>query len=314
MNTMSHHMQTRARLTSLAIGTLALLVAGCASTDPQLGGSPSVATGAAGGATAANANSQLERCDASMGTLAIVEDQAAPWYTYYYSHYHNLGSTVPVLRMMIQQSNCFVIVERGRAMNNMMQERALSQSGEMRAGSNFGKGQMAAADYTMSPTINFNQQGASGGTAGLGGLARGLGGLGAVVGAAAGSMKSNEASTTLIMIDNRSGVQLAAAEGSAKNFDFGFFGSAFTAGVGGGASGYSNTPEGKIIVAAFADSYNQLVKAVKNYRAQTVKGGLGTGGTLGVQGGTTPASMEVDSDPAKKPVAKKAPAKKTTGQ
>ena len=44
-------------------------------------------------------------------------------------------------------------------MNNMMQERALSQSGEMRGGSNFGKGQMAAADYTMSPTINFNQQG-----------------------------------------------------------------------------------------------------------------------------------------------------------
>ena len=314
MNRMPCRIQTWVHRTSLAIGTFALLVAGCASTDPKLGGSPSVATGAAGGATAANANSQLERCDASMGTLAIVEDQTAPWYTYYYSRYHNLGSTVPVLRMMIQQSNCFVIVERGRAMNNMMQERALSQSGEMRAGSNFGKGQMAAADYTMSPTINFNQQGASGGSAGIGGLARGLGGLGAVVGAAAGSMKSNEAATTLIMIDNRSGVQLAAAEGSAKNFDFGFFGSAFTAGLGGGASGYSNTPEGKIIVAAFADSYNQLVKAVKNYKAQTVKGGLGTGGTLGVQGGSTPASQEVDGK--KPPVAtKKAPVKKsTTGQ
>ena len=128
-------------------------------------------------------------------------------------------------------------------------------------------------------------------------------------------MKSNEASTTLIMIDNRSGVQLAAAEGSAKNFDFGFFGSAFTAGLGGGASGYSNTPEGKIIIAAFADSYNQLVKAVKNYKAQTVKGGLGTGGTLGVQGGSTPASQEVVQGPAKKRVAKKARAKKkTTGQ
>ena len=317
MNTMPHRIQNRvnrnARI-ALAIGSLALLAAGCASTDPKLGGSPSVVTGAAGGATAANANSQLERCDASLGTLAIVEDQTAPWYTYYYSHYRNLGSTVPVLRMMIQQSNCFVIVERGRAMNNMMQERALSQSGEMRDGSNFGKGQMAAADYTMSPTINFNQQGGSGGSAALGGIGRGLGGLGAVVGAAAGSMKSNEAATTLIMIDNRSGVQLAAAEGSAKNFDFGFFGSAFTAGLGGGASGYSYTPEGKIIVAAFADSYNQLVKAVKNYSAQTVKGGLGTGGTLGVQGGSTPASKEVDAA-ATKPAAKKAPAKKpTTGQ
>ena len=281
---------------------LALVAAGCASTDPKLGGSPSVVTGAAGGAAAANANSQLERCDASLGTLAVVEDQGAPWYSYFMSHYRNLGSTVPVLRMMIQQSNCFVIVERGRAMNNMMQERALSQSGEMRAGSNFGGGQMAAADFTMSPTINFNQQGGQGGSAGLGGLARGLGGLGAVVGAAAGSMRSNEASTTLIMIDNRSGVQLAAAEGSAKNFDFGFMGSMFGGGLGGGASGYSNTPEGKIIVAAFADSYNQLVKAVRNYKAQTVRGGLGTGGTLGVQGGSTAASRELDR-PAPAPAA-----------
>lgn len=58
----------------------------------------------------------------------------------------------------------------------------------------------------------------------------------------------------------------------------------------GGAGGYSNTPEGKILIAAFMDSYNQLVRATRNYRAQEVKGGLGTGGALGVQGGQTPAS------------------------
>lgn len=63
--------------------------------------------------------------------------------------------------------------------------------------------------------------------------------------------------------------------------------------MAGGASGFSNTPEGKIIVAAFADSYNQMVKALRNYKAQTVRGGLGTGGRLGVQGGSTPASKEV---------------------
>ena len=72
---------------------------------------------------------------------------------------------------------------------------------------------------------------------------------------------------------------------------------------GGGAGGYSSTPEGKIIIAAFADSYNQLVMAVRNYKAQTVRGGLGTGGTLGVQGGSTPASRAVDA--ATQPVKKK---------
>lgn len=43
------------------------------------------------------------------------------------------------------------------------------------------------------------------------------------------------------------------------------------------------------MTASFADSYNQMVKALRNYKAQTVKGGLGTGGRLGVQGGQTEA-------------------------
>ena len=113
----------------------------------------------AGGATAAGASGQLERCDESLGTLAVI-DQGAPWY--YDLRQYKLGSTVPVLRMMIQQSNCFVVVERGRALNNMMQERTLEQSGEMREGSNFGKGQMVAADYTVDPSITFSKKGTSG--------------------------------------------------------------------------------------------------------------------------------------------------------
>jgi curli biogenesis system outer membrane secretion channel CsgG len=47
--------------------------------------------------------------------------------------------------MMIQQSNCFVVVERGAAMQNMQAERSLRDSGEMRQGSNMGAGQMVAA-------------------------------------------------------------------------------------------------------------------------------------------------------------------------
>jgi peptidoglycan hydrolase-like protein with peptidoglycan-binding domain len=43
------------------------------------------------------------------------------------------------------------------------------------------------------------------------------------------------------------------------------------------------------------DSYNQIVKATRNYKAQEVKGGLGTGGILGVQGGQTPASQPASS-------------------
>jgi curli biogenesis system outer membrane secretion channel CsgG len=282
-----------ARVVLATVATV--ILAGCGGTTPTLGGGGTVATGGAGGATAENASSQLEKCSQSLGTLAVVEDQHAPWYRTLTQY--RLGSTVPVLRMMIQQSNCFVIVERGQAMNNMMQERALQGSGEMRSGSSFQKGQMVAADYTMSPSITFSQKGTSGAGGGLGG--GGFGAFGAAAGLIAGGLKSNEASTTLLMVDNRSGVQLAAAVGSAQNYDYNVLGAGFGSGWGGGGGGglgaYSNTPEGKILIASFMDSYNQIVKATRNYKAQEVKGGLGTGGTLGVQGGQTPASQPASS-------------------
>lgn len=279
-------------------GLALLLLTACAGTDPKLGGAPTMATGSAGGATASNANTQLEKCDKPLGTLGVVEDTAAPWY-HRLSQY-KLGSTVPVLRMMIQQSNCFVVVERGAAMGKLMQERALAASGEMRSGSNYGKGQMVAADYTMSPSITFSQKG----TQGVGGALGGLGLLGSVAGVVAGGLKANEASTTLLMVDNRSGIQLAAAEGSAKNYDFNVGGALFGGGGFGAAGGYSNTPEGKILIASFMDSYNQLVKAVRNYKAQEVAGGMGTGGALGVQGGTTAASQQPVAAQSQTPKAK----------
>jgi hypothetical protein len=274
-----------------------LLLSGCLSTAPTLGENKGTVSGAAGGATAEANNTKLERCDATLGTLAISEDTAAPWYLQLRDR--QLGSTVPTLRLMIQQSNCFVIVDRGAAMRNMQQERALQQSGEMRQGSNFGGGQMVAADYTMSPSIMFS--GKTGGGSGFGAT----GAIGLAIGLA-GSVGRNEAATTLLLVDNRSGVQISAAEGTAKNFDFGILGAAWGGlGVGGGG-GYSSTPQGKVITAAFADSFNQMVKALRNYKAQTVQGGLGAGGRLGVDGGTTPASQAVNA-PAPAPAAAPAP-------
>ena len=259
----------------LTLGML-MVLSGC-NTMPTLGGSSGMTnTGAAAGETSQNANTELENCRETLGTLTVVEDQRAPWWYAYYQRYPRLGSTVPVLRMMIQQSNCFVVVERGRGMHNVMQERALEHMGETRSGSNFGKGQMVSADYTLNPSIQFSAKG----TSGLGGAFGGL--FGSAVGLVAGSLKSNEAATTLLLIDNRSGVQVSAAVGSAKNFDFGLLGAALGGGVGGGAGGYTNTPEGKVISAAFADSYNQMIKALRDYKAQSVKGGLGKGGKLNV--------------------------------
>ena len=233
--------------------------------------------GAAAGANAKGAGLNLEYCDEPMGTIAVVEEQEGDWYRYLSSDLR-LPSTVPVIRMLIQQSNCFVVVERGRAMQNMMQERALMDSGELREGSSFGKGQMVAADYTMNPSINFSQSNAGG----IGGVLGAFGGRLGAVGAVVGGLKFKKAETMLTMIDNRSGVQIGVAQGNATKTDFGI-------GIGGGGSGgfgalggYSNTPEGKALAAAFANAYNNLVIAMRDYRPQEVKGGLGKGGKLKV--------------------------------
>jgi len=171
-----------------------------------MGESKGTVTGAAGGAATEGANSKLTHCDESLGTLAMHEDIRAPWY--FDLRRYKLGSTLPVLRLMVQQSNCFVVVERGAAMNDVMRERVLENSGESRGSSNFGKGQIVAADYTMSPAIQFS-----------GKTGRSVGGVGGGVfgalAAVAGSVSTNEASTTLLLIDNRSTVQISAAEGMA---------------------------------------------------------------------------------------------------
>ncbi len=264
---------------TLFIGVLSvslLGLAGCEGTAPTLGGGKgNTVTGAAAGGNSAGQNSGLESCSEPLGTLGVYEDRSKSWWNSYARRYPDLGSTVPVIRTMIQQSNCFVVVERGVAMESMNTERDLAKSGETRSGSNFGKGQIVAADYTMSPSVQFSKKG----TGGLGGLVGGM--LGSVGAAVAGGLKSNEASTTLLLIDNRSSVQISSATGSAKNYDFNVFGGLLS-GTGAGVGGFTKTPEGKIIAAAFADSYNQMVVALRNYKAQNVKGGLGKGGQLKV--------------------------------
>lgn len=264
--------------TAFTATTLALvLAAACAPAQAQFSKKQNDPQGAAAGASAKGAAANLEYCDEPMGTIAVVEEQEGDWYRYLTSDLR-LPSTIPVIRMLIQQSNCFVVVERGRAMQNMMQERALQDSGELRGGSGFGKGQMVAADYTVNPSINFSQSNAGG----IGGALGHFGGVLGAVGALAGGLKFGKAETMLTMIDNRSGVQIGVAMGAAKKTSFGI-------GVGGAGSngfgalgGYSNTPEGKTIAAAFAEAYNNLVRAMRDYKPQQVQGGLGKGGKLKV--------------------------------
>jgi hypothetical protein len=83
------------------------------------------------------------------------------------------------------------------------------------------------------------------------------------VGAVAGGLKFKEAQTSMLLADARSGLQVAAAEGSTKKADL-RLGGVFWGGGGVGAlGGYTNTNEGKIIASAFLDNYNNIVNVVR---------------------------------------------------
>jgi curli biogenesis system outer membrane secretion channel CsgG len=293
--------------TLIVVAALGLLSA-CQSPPMQMGdpAAKTVATGSAAGSTTAGSNTVLERCAAPLGTISLIENVNAGWYTILTGEY-KLPPTANLLRLMIQQSNCFVVVERGAAgMAAINRERDLQKSGEMRSGSNFGRSQMVSSDFGLSPEIVFNEGDAAGAGLVVGSiLGAFIPGAGQVVAAVGAASKTREASVLLTMIDNRSGVQIAASEGSASKTDFGGFGA--LGGIGGvaGLGGYTNTPQGKVIAAAFMDAYNSMVISLRQYRAQEVKGGLGKGGQLPVDGAVTspePAKPVKSTGTARKPV------------
>ena len=268
--------------TSTSLATLAatLALAGCVTPGGTVstGTSATASKGGAAGGTSVGAHSNLERCSAPLGTLAVDDGRGKEWYASFGAA-TQITTIEPLLRLAVQQSNCFVITSIG---NNRMESKMSAitdkqrNSGEFRAGSQQQKGQRVAADYYLEPAIIINNDS-------VGGLAAGLGGLfGGAAGALAGSLQSKVSVVTMTMFDIRSGVQLSISEGNATATNYGAALGAFGGGAVAGLGGFSRTPEGKATVAAFMDAYNKMVVSLRNYKAQEVKGGLGRGGQLKV--------------------------------
>ncbi|RGE46395.1 hypothetical protein DZC30_04060 [Comamonas testosteroni] len=270
--------KTTLRLAALAS---ALALGGCVTPGGgtiSTGTAPTAATGAAGGATSVNANASLERCDAPLGTLAVDDGRGKEWYASFGAA-TKITTIEPLIRLAVQQSNCFVITSVG---NNRLDSRMSAitdkqrNSGEFRAGSNQHKGQRVAADYYMEPSIIIDNSATGQLAAGVGGL---FGNVGSLIG---GAMQSKASVVTLSMFDIRSGVQISISEGNSTATNFGAAMGAIGGGAMAGLSGFSRSPEGKATVAAFMDAYNNMVISLRNYKAQEVKGGLGRGGQLKV--------------------------------
>jgi len=206
----------------------------------------------------------LTTCDVPLGTMSIIERPAndpdmPPMLRFVMQMQQRQGllSTPQLLRLLVQRSNCFTVVERSATgMAAMERERALMQSGEMEEGSRMGGGQVVASDYSLNGEVLF-----SGATGGFGG------GGGGMMGGLIGSRK-NEAWVTLTTVDNRSGVQLAMAEGSATKRSWSGLAAMFGGGGVGGFGAYSKTPEGKIILPAFVNAFNIMVSNLREHQAR----------------------------------------------
>ena len=237
---------------------------------------------------AADTSSTVEKCERPLGTIAVSENQGA---SQAQLQSYGLGSPISLLRIMIQQSNCFTVVERGVAMQNLQEERALAANGDTMGGSNIGKGQLQAADFVMTPGVQFTAGNTGGMNAALSSYGgRLLGGLGGIVGGVAGNIKFKEAQTSLLIADVRSGIQVAAAEGMAKKTDFGVSGWNWGGAGYTSLGGYTNTPEGKMVAASLLDNYNKIVMTVRN-QASLVK--TSSAASKGNAGASTREGMPV---------------------
>ncbi|MFC0397180.1 hypothetical protein [Paraburkholderia rhizosphaerae] len=247
------------------------------------GGQNLGATGAAAGATSAGADSALQHCSSPLGTIAVDDGRNADWFGPFGSA-TRVTTIEPLLRLAVQQSNCFVITSIGNQKTDARLSQITNQqrsSGEYRAGSKQEKGQRVAADYFMEPKIIVSDS-AIGSVSGLlGGVVGNMLGSGAVAGLA-GNLKAKASVVTLTLFDVRSTVQIAAAEGSSTATNYGAALAGFGGGMGGALGGFSSTPEGKATVVAFIDAWNKIVVALRHYKAQDVEGGLGRGGRLKV--------------------------------
>lgn len=194
---------------------------------------------------------QVPRCTRNLGTLSIQDgDTHQGW------RGMNLSPPAGLLRVIVQQSGCFTVVERGRGLDAAMRERELAGEGNLQRGSNVGGGQIRAADYVLLADVIAQDNNSSGGGVGaaLGGVVGGR--LGGIIGGI--GVRNQVAQTTLTLANVRT-TESFATEGNAQNRNLTWGGAGFLGGGGAGLGGYTDTDIGRVVTVAFIDAYTQLL-------------------------------------------------------
>ncbi|MCD9086930.1 CsgG/HfaB family protein [Stenotrophomonas sp. SY1] len=211
-----------------------------------------------------------KKCPSAAGTLRIVEpdDGLGAWASY------GLPAPTRMLRVMVNDSKCFTVLDRGVGFAAAQAERELARAGHLQGDQNIGAGQMRGADFVLIPDIisqNPNAGGSHVGGSASSGQKRGL--LGGMLNVAtlgiAGKMSSNKqtAQVVLTLVDVRTSEQVVSVTGDAKITDRAWSAMVEASNVQGGAGvrvgTWENTEIGKVIMEAYDEAFEEMVGEIQ---------------------------------------------------
>lgn len=235
-----------------AIGNL-IVIAACTQTAGGNGPTTSSVDGAnsinqAAGSSQSKAIEPI-RCDAPIATVVLASDQQAAQL----AQYGLPSSSLPAMRLVARQSNCFTLINRDVAQQTVQAERTLRSDG---SSGNFGAGRITTAEYTMMVEVLVSKESGGAGSAGsaLLGFIPYVGGIASI---AATGVRTHDAQVLLTLIDNRSAVEVTSVTGRATGASYNLMGSGY-----GDAGGYDSSAQGKIVLSAMVDAMNQIIPQV----------------------------------------------------
>lgn len=224
------------------------------------------------GGTMVNETMQIPHCPAPLGTVALVEakrsdnasGQLPPGLAAMMAlarAQQGLGGDVdpvPLMRMIVAQSGCFQVVDRGEGFDALQRERALAAGQQTTGGTPAPT--LTPADYLLTATIVYQDEDAGS----RGGM---FGGLSGMYGGAAGiRSKKLETQTMLALTSVKTGIQEAVSTGSARKRDLHILAGGLV-GLGIGAlGGNDSTDIGKLTAASLIDAYSKLAPQFQSLR------------------------------------------------
>lgn len=230
---------------------------------------PAGAQKAGKGGLGIDENTQVPRCDRPLGTVALIEERSAaspadglpPGMAALVrmAEAQNGGSQrvdpLPLLKLLVAQSGCFQVVDRGEGFDALQRERQLAAGGSVAGANN--QATLKAADYLLQAKVLYSDNDAGGSGGGLGSMFPG--GLGF-------KQKVKSSQTMLTLVEVKTGIQQAIATGAARKKDLSILGGGLLTNSGIGALGgnYTSTDMGKITSIAMLDAFIKLTSQAQS--------------------------------------------------